>query len=220
MVAKNLISNQIAPLDPLDTSEQALTMMHIYHVKHLPIVDDNDNVLTVVSEDDLSQNGMENTLENFSNSSKHYWVYESDHLFDVLAKVAEKKYTTIPVLNKEEKFVGIIEQESLLQYYADSFSFKEPGSIVVLEMKDSAYSLAEIARLIEGEKATILSSFLTKVYGTEKSLVTIKINKKDISKIVPTLERYEYTVKSSFTTEEYMDNFKERYDGLMNYLNV
>lgn len=220
MIAKNLISSQIAPLDPKDSSEQALTMMHVYHVKHLPIVDDDDNILAVVSEDDLSRHGMTNLLSTYQPASEHYYVHDNDHLFDVLAKVAEKKYTSIPVVDERNKFIGIIEQETLLQYYADSFSFKEPGSILVLEMKDTDYSLAEIARLVEGENASILSSFLTKVNGTDKSLVTLKVNRKDISTISATLERFDYMVKSSFSEEDYVGNLKERYDALMNYLNV
>lgn len=220
MIAKDLISTQIAPLDPNDTSEQALTMMHIYHVKHLPVVSKEDEILAIVSEDDLSQHGMDNKLISYESNDRYHYINENDHLFDVLAKVAERKYTTIPVVNEQEKFIGIIEQETLLQYYADSFSFKEPGSIIVLEIKDSDYLLSEIARLIESENGVILSSFLSKNYGADKSLLTLKLNKKDITAIVATLERFEFIVKASFAEEDYVGNLKERYDSLMKYLDV
>ena len=46
------------------------------------------------------------------------------------------------------------------------------------------------------------------------------INKKDLQRIIASLERYDYIIKGSFTEEEYIDELKERYDSLMNYLNV
>jgi len=219
MIAKDLISSQLLPLQASDTGEQAMTMMSIYHVKHLPLVDDHNKVAQVLSEEDILKYGMENELDEIS-SGLEITVQEKDHLFDVLAKIAEHNLTSVPVVDDEDQFVGIISQEELLQHYANGFSFKEPGSIIVLEMKENNYSLAEISRLVEGEHASILSSQLTKVEKTDLSLVTLKVNKKDISKIVATLERFDYLVKASFTEDDYPDILKDRYDSLMNYLNV
>lgn len=219
MIAKELISSQISPLHPEDSGEQALTMMNIYHVKHLPLVDDNEEYLCLLSEEDLTQFALDKSLTEITRTNQTF-VNESDHLFDVLAKIAEYNLTAIPVLDGDKKFAGIISNEELLQYYANSFSFKEPGSIIVLEMNDSNYSLAEISRLIEGEHATILSSLLTKADGDSRSLVTMKINKQDISKIIATLERFDYVVKASFTEDDYSDIMQDRYDALMNFLNV
>lgn len=220
MIAKDLMTNQLAPLHPEDNGEQAMTMMHIYHVKHLPIVSDDEDVLGMVSEDDIAILGMDKKISSLDGNKRFQFVQENDHLFEVLAKIAEEKYTTVAVVDQNNKYIGMIEQEALLQYYADSFSFKEPGSIIVLEMEDHQYSLAEIARLVEGEKGVILSSFLSKIKGAEKSLVTLKVNRKDISGIMATLERFDYKVKSSFSEDEYMGNLKERYDSLMKYLDV
>lgn len=219
MIAKELISSQISPLHPDDTGEQALTMMNIYHVKHLPLVNEDEEYLCLLSEDEITHSALDKSLREIEKKNQTF-VNESDHLFDVLAKIAEYNLTAIPVLDENKNFSGIISNEELLQHYANSFSFKEPGSIIVLEMSDSSYSLAEISRLIEGEHAKILSSQLTKADGENRSLVTLKINKQEISKIIATLERFDYLIKASFSEEDYSDIMQDRYDALMNFLNV
>jgi acetoin utilization protein AcuB len=42
----------------------------------------------------------------------------------------------------------------------------------------------------------------------------------DISAIVATFMRYEYEVKATFNHIDDNDNSKDRYDSLMNYLNL
>jgi predicted transcriptional regulator len=195
-------------------------MMNIYQLKHLPIVDQDEIVIGVVSEDDLIQYGLDNIIGGIEAFKENLTVKENDHLFDVLALVAQNNLSSVPVVDDENKFVGIISQHDLLQYYADNFSYKEHGSIVVIQLKDSAYSLAEISRLVEGENCLILSSSLSKIQDTDYSLVTIKLNRSDISAVIATLERFDYHIKASFTDGDYNENLKERYDALMNYLNV
>ena len=50
--------------------------------------------------------------------------------------------------------------------------------------------------------------------------VTLKINKHNVQSIIATLNRFDYEVKATFNEEEYVDGLKERYDGLLMYLNV
>jgi predicted transcriptional regulator len=50
--------------------------------------------------------------------------------------------------------------------------------------------------------------------------VTLKVNKLDISAIIATFLRYEYDIKATFNHSDDNDNSKDRYDSLMNYLNL
>ena len=145
---------------------------------------------------------------------------KNDHVFEILGRLAQNKMTTVPVVDEDEKFVGIVTQEDLVKYYANSFSFKEPGSIVVIETSRREYSLSEVCRVIEYENASILSTFITAIENTEVLLLTIKINQQEISTIITALERYGHNIKACFTEDEFEDNLKDRYDQLMNYLNV
>jgi CBS domain-containing protein len=219
MIAKELISDMIMPLYPDDTVDQVLSMMSIYHVKHMAVVS-NGILLGILSEEDATNVHPNTPLRDVKLSNTYAYVKASDHIFDVLSNMAENRTSIIPVVDDEEKFIGIITQEDLISYYANSFSFTEPGSIIVIETTRRGYSLSEIARIVEMENTAILASFLSVVDNSELVYLTLKLNKSEISSIIATLDRYEYKVSASFTEEENSDDLKDRYDQLMNYLNV
>lgn len=219
MIAEKLISNTISPLFLSDSGEEAITMMNIFHVKHLPIVEDN-KVLTLISEEFLSQQDLEDTLDSYNLIPTGIFSRNNDHLFDIMSKMAEFKLTVIPVLNQEDEYIGLITQEELLQFYGNSFSFKEPGSIIVLQTTKREYSLAQISSIVEAENGAILSSFLTNEDNSESVMITLKVNKHEIQRITEALKRYEYNIMATYTEDEYLDSLQERYDLLMSYLNV
>jgi CBS domain-containing protein len=219
MIASELISQLITPLRTSDSGEDAITMMHVYHVKHMPIVN-NETLLGTISEEDILSYELEEPIGSYGLSLIKPYVNQQDHLFEVMGKMAEFELTAIPVVDDDKKYMGMITQEELIQFYAKSFSFSEPGSILVLEIQKQDYSLAEIARIIESENVIVLSSFISSSPDSATVFLTLKINQQDITNTVATLKRYEYTVKASFSEDAYFDDLQDRYDALMHYLNV
>lgn len=219
MIASELISEIVGPLTEDDTGEEALTMMHVYHVKHLPIVN-GDTYIAMISEEAILNNDVEKKISTYDLNKTDTYAKMNEHLFDVMSSMARSRLTTIPVIDEDEVYQGMILQEDLIQFYASSFSFSEPGSIVVLETVKSNYSLAQIAHIMESEGITVLSSFITTVPDSAAIYVTLKLNKREVNNIIATLERYEYAVKASFVDEEKTEGLKDRYDSLMRYLNV
>ena len=219
MIAKDLISNDVLPLVSTDNVTQALSMMSVYHIKHLPVVKDNI-LLGILSEEDATTVDPETEIRDIKISSSYIYVAAEDHIFEVLSRMAENKMTIVPVVDHQERFLGIVSQEDLIKFFSNTFSFKEPGSIIVIETTRKGYSLSAIARVIEMENAAIIASFITSLHESEATLLTIKVNSQDINDILAALERYDYKIKASFTEEEYMDDLKDRYDQLMKYLDV
>jgi len=219
VIAKEIISNDILALRPDDNCAQAMTMMSIYHVSNLPVVEE-DTLLGLVSEDQVTSTNPDNKISDFHLSQSYIFVSEDEHIFEILGKLAANKISVIPVLNKEEKYLGLITQEDLIKYYADTFSFKEPGSIVVIKISKGEYSLSEVSRVIEMEGATVLASFVTSLPDNSSMLLTLKLNQLEISTILSALERYEYDIHATFAEDEYESDLKSRYDLLMTYLNV
>ena len=219
MTAKELISHTILPLRTSDTGDFALSIMNEFYVKHLPIVND-DQLLGLISEEDVFEHDVEEAVGSYNLSMNRPYVKAGDHLFDVMRVMSEFNLTVVPVVAEEDQYVGLITQEDLIQFYASSFSFAERGSIVVLEMAKSEYSLSTLSQIVESENGVVLSTFITSDADSPRVLVTLKINKQDITTILAAFRRYEYQINATFTETDYYDTLKERYDMLMSYLNV
>jgi len=219
VIAAQIITKDILPLKKSDNCAQAMTMMSVYHVSDLPVVE-GDKLLGLVSEDDVTTVDPNKEISEFRLSQNFIYVSEDEHIFEVLGQLAENKISVIPVLSKEEKYLGLITQEHLIKFYANTYSFKEPGSIIVIKVNKREYSLSELTRVIEMEGPSILASFITSLPDSTNLLVTIKINQQEISKVISALERYEYDIHAMFTENEYKSDLKSRYDLLMTYLNV
>jgi acetoin utilization protein AcuB len=96
-----------------------------------------------------------------------------------------------------------------------------PGAILVLSMKYVDYSLSEISRLIEENHAKILSSIIKEdPLDPGKIRLTLKINQVDMSRIVATLERFNYKVIGRYQETKPVENERERIDMLLRYLDI
>lgn len=220
MIANLLISTNINSIMSDDSGETAMVIMGLYHVRHLPIVE-NGQLIGIISEDDIYSHDTNLAISNYISANSIISVSPNDHLFEVMATLSDNKLTLVPVIDKEGQYLGVISQDDLIHFYANSFSFSEPGSIILLEVPKVDYSLEEISRLVESENAAILSSFLSEVpISPNLLLVTIKLNKMDIGDIISSFERHDYIVKKYFSESEFIDELKDNYNNLMNYLDL
>lgn len=219
MRAVTLITDEIPPLMHSDSGEKALNWMEEFKVSHLPVLK-NGNFVGVISESDLlDQGNPEWTLDKLFQHLPQPYAFEGDHIYQVLAKMAEFKLSLIPILDRDEKYLGCTSVHHLLTLIANTGSIKENGGILVLEMARIDYSMAEIAQIVEGNDAKILSSYIMSSPDSTNIEVTLKINTIELDRIIRSFERYEYIIKASFQKSQYAEDLKFRYDALMNYLN-
>lgn len=220
MIAAQLISNLIPPLKTSDTGEQAISWMQEFNVTHLPIVN-NEQFLGLISEDDiLDFSDLFAPIGSHPLSLFRPFVRENMHIYEVIKIACELQLTIIPVIDAQENYCGIITMQSIVQYFGTLSGVRENGGIVVLEMNKTDYSLAEIARIVESNDALILSNYLSSKSDSTLIEVTLKLNVSDLKHVIATFERFEYTVIASYQETEYTDQLKERFDSLMNYLNI
>lgn len=221
MYASTLISYSVPPLKLTDTGVKALLWMNDFHVRHLPVVEDG-KLLGILSEDEvLNFIDPDKTIQESTSILLEKYVPANKHLYDIMRLVVNYNLTVIPVLDEQEEYLGLITIEDLIRKLADTGSITHPGGVLVLSMAPRDYSLSEIARLIESENTTILSSFISSPYDNNNQLeLTLKLNKEDLKHVIATLERFGYEVKSSFCESEIIDTLQDRYEGLMRYLDV
>ena len=76
MIASKLISSLVMPLKTSDSGEEALTLMNINHVKHLPIVNDTQ-LLGLISEGDVLSHDLNEPIGGYQLSLVRPYSYES-----------------------------------------------------------------------------------------------------------------------------------------------
>lgn len=109
----------------------------------------------------------------------------------------------------------------MLHYFAEITALTNPGSIIVLELNHNDYSLTQVAQIVEGNDAKILGCFITSHPNSTKIELTLKLNVTDVTSIIQTFNRYNYTVLGSFMKhDDEEDLLEDRYNLLMKYLNT
>ena len=221
MLAKDLISDVIPALRTSDSGQKALHWMDIFRISHLPIVN-NVDFLGLISDKDIYDNNMaEEPIGNHNLSLFSPFVTNEQHIYEVIEVASQLQLSVVPVLDHDNKYMGVITLTDLLHYFADVSALKQPGGIIVLEMNGNDYSLSEIAQIVEGNDAKILSVYLTSPANSTRLEVTLKINRKELTSIVQTFFRYNYSIKASFMDENDLNSlFENRYDSFMKYLNI
>ncbi len=220
MIAKKLINDTIPPLKLTDDGEKALAWIAEFHVHHLPVVD-GQQYLGMISEYTIyDTNETSQTLSSYDFSETPPKVYEYDHIYEVMKVMKANRLSVMPVLDDEQHYVGLITLDTITDYLSQAQGMEDPGGILILEMSANDYVLSEIARLVESHNAKILSMYVTTHQGSSSIDVTIKINKTDLTSILPTFERFQYTVKAYYQEEDYLEDVQERFDEFMNYLNI
>jgi acetoin utilization protein AcuB len=219
MLNKDLISTSIPSLKLNDSVFQAMELMAEYYVKQLPVVMD-DKYVGLVFEDDLLNLDDSTELETLSTHFSRVAVNGNMHFVDAVQTANDYHLTLVPVVDKDSEFLGVILIADLLRYLGKMSGASEPGGLIVLEMDQRNFSFAEISKLIETNDAHITQLNTSWENGSESFIVTIKINKFEISDIVATFQRYEYQVKYYFGEELYENELKDNYDHLMNYLSI
>ena len=220
MTASTLIAHDIPALLPEHTGRDAFHLLSDYHVKHLPVVLDG-KLVGILSEEDVFNHKLSDPISAYDFSLlRRVAVLEDEHVFEVIRLMGDQRLTVIPVIDPDGNYLGLITQNDLLRYFAQTASFTEHGAVLVLLMPRRDYSLATIARIIEEENVRILSAFVTNASDPENVELTLKLDRNDLSRAIASLERHDYEVKETFGEVERNDLIRERYDALMHYLNL
>jgi CBS-domain-containing membrane protein len=220
MLARDLISMDIPPLTIHDDGKRALEWMDEFKVSHLPVIDKTHYVGLVSDTEIIDLVASTEHLGKLRKTLGKPFIFEYQHAYEALKLYTMLKITLIPVLDEKERYMGVITQQQLLNYFAEMTDAVDPGSLIVLELHEKDYSLSQIAQIAESNGARVLSLFLTPHHDSTELDVTLKINLQDASAVLQTLERYGYIVRASFTQGNSKKDLKDRYDSLMHYLNI
>ena len=219
MRVQTIITPSISALRPSDTVEHALGLLMEYSIRHLPVVDEDERLVGVVSEDQLMEAASsEDRIERFIRPSP-VSVHVDEHLFDAARIMVKHGLTTLPVTRGEGQYEGLIKRYDIFDRFAQMLATQRRGAILALEVDPRDYALAKLIHAIEQNDAKVRAVASEPVDEDSDTIrVTLKLNVTDTSRIRHVLEHHGYRIVASFGEED--EEILERAEEFMRFLEV
>ena len=222
MLASELIDPMLPSLKPTDRVGQALDWMQEHRVGQLVLTDQGE-YRGVLSEEllmDVADD--EQPLSNVMRLFEQTFVYQDQHLYEIIGLILQHRMDVVAVVAEGREFTGTISAGELLKQFAQELGVQEAGAILILNMNERDYSLTEISRLVESNNVKIISSYFSSAaYGMpDRSRLTLKLNRRDITPVISTFERFGYHIEAAFANAPVESIDQERLDSLLRFLNT
>ena len=219
MLASQLINSSFPSVNLLDKLAFALQLMDEYDVLHLPVLNE-EKFVGIISKDDLLDGNEKSLLATVESALQKVSVKNEEHFLTALKLISDNELSLLPVVNEQNELMGVILSKNLLHMLSRFVGNEDRGGVIVLETDKRNFSFGEISRLVETNDAYITQLNTYTEGDTGLVVITLKVNKIEISDIVATFQRYEYSVRYFFGEEVYANELKENYNHLISYLNM
>jgi acetoin utilization protein AcuB len=195
--------------------------MESFRVSEIPIVRDKE-YLGLISDKNIFDFDLAKCCVGEKNLTLNTpYVLVNQHIFEVIQKMVELRLTVLPVLEMNMEYVGSILQNELALKFIELVSVKDPGAVIVIELDQYDYYLSQITQIIESNNAKILSLYTKNNESSKIMEVTLKVNVTDISAIIQTFVRFDYSIKAAYMDDSLLTNmYNERFGLFMKYINI
>lgn len=221
MIAKQLLTDFASVVDMNNTGSDVLYFMDEDKLSMLPVVNNGNYVGLITEAMVFNMKDPDKPLIKNKIPFQHIYVKENQHIYEVIKMMSTENVPLLPVLDDKDRYKGCINIQTLIKHMGSFTAVGNPGAIILLELNQNDYVLSQIAQIVESNDAKILSLYVTSDINSTKMEVTIKVSKMEIQSIIQAFNRYNYIIKATYTEDEEMYNdLRDRYDSLMNYLNI
>lgn len=195
MFAKELISDRVPSVKSTDRAGLALDWMGEFKLNQLPIVDHGSYKGLITENDILDATDLSDQIGDIKYSGwDSAYIHEEQHPYDAIEVMSNLKLEVLPVLDEEDRYLGVITLRDLIGFLGNLMALHEPGGIVVLRIPSNGYVLSEIGRIAESADAKVLSLYLSHDKSLNEYLLTLKLNIQDLSRVVAAFERFKYEI--------------------------
>ncbi|CRK84433.1 acetoin utilization AcuB family protein [Neobacillus massiliamazoniensis] len=167
MIIEEIMKTEIATLFPTNTIADAMELMEVKRIRHIPIVNAENHLVGLVTVAKIREatpsifhanEHLEDMKKTIDTIMEHDVI--TGHPLDFVEEVAglfyEHKISCMPIINNQ-KLVGIITETDLLRTMVELTGVNQPGSQIEIKVPNITGVLSDIAGVISKRKANILS---------------------------------------------------------------
>jgi len=223
---KSVIHKNIPVLKPNDTLKRAIALMREMRLDGLPVVD-KGKFIGVLLETDVDfhiqegKAGLEQRVDSFVFETP-VSIRVNQHAYEVMKHFDKGPYCFLPVIDDDEKFLGIIFKEDIVDELNEVFRVLDDGTVMEFEVPSEHFRMSEMIRIIEQNDARVLSiASRPSIDSPVAQIITTKMEAQEPFRLQQALEKMGYPVTySSANTFEFLDDMSYKAQALLRYLEI
>lgn len=200
MIIEEIMKSNVHTLARENTIEDAIKLMKEERIKHIPIVDDENHLVGIVTDRDVKEatpsifqcdvhkEVLDQPLESIMKTNL-VTGHPLDFVEDVAGIFYESQIGCLPII-KENKLVGIVTQTDLLHTLVELTGAHQPGSQIEIRVRNKPGALFRLFSDIQNCKVNILSVL---VYPDKKDefykIIALRIQTMNPLRLIEELER-------------------------------
>ena len=196
MYVSNRMTSNPVTITSKTSARKALDVMQSKRFSNIPVVDDGHLVGIIAKEDIINQyfcgekgcTLMEDTLVDEIMTRHFITVKKMDYIEKAISLLKEKDVNALPVLDTDDKLVGIITRSDIFEAFSDAMGTDNKGTRIYMVVPEFVGQLAKIANIVRHHGISIeaLSVFDSGIINTKQ--VIMKVNAKDVDHLVQDLK--------------------------------
>ena len=187
MFISKVMTRNVVTIDEDADISKAQKKMSKHLIRHLPVVDENDRLIGIVTDRDIrsvlpsSQFAREKCLEEYNYVSKSsikdimtrnpVTISPIDTIQDALILLHKKHFGALPVVVEQQKLIGIISVSDLLREFINVLGLEEPGTLLCITVENKIGQMKKIVDAISEEHISFGSILVSRYWEKGKRAV-------------------------------------------------
>lgn len=222
MLAKDLINTDFTPLQPSDTVSAALAKMDAWQTSAIPVIEPSTKkVIGHLQFEDIADINNENLALRDVEWQQPVYTFQTQHVFEVAREMLQHEVRILAITDQNETYLGIVEKKNVLEALSKMLNIATSGSVIMVQMQKSDFTLSKLIHLIETEGAKILGLTVERPEVDESAVqISIKLTHEDTSAVVSSLKRHGFNAATVNRKDLVQVDLTSRANELIRYLDL
>ncbi|MDH4204952.1 MAG: CBS domain-containing protein [Desulfobacteraceae bacterium] len=210
MFISKVMTRNVVTIDKDADISQAQEKMSKHLFRHLPVVDENNRLIGIVTDRDIrsvlpsSRLAQENSPEEWKRFSKckikdimtknPVTISPIDTIQDALILLHKKHFGALPVVVEQQKLVGIISVRDLLREFINVLGLEEPGTLLCIIVENKIGQMKKIVDAISEENISFGSVLVSRYWEKGKRAVFPYLLTQNIGPLKRKLKKMGFTL--------------------------
>ncbi len=187
MFVTESMNTDLVTIGPDATLDQARLLMAEKNIRHLPVIDESEKLLGIVSDRDMRSAQPSSLLgaEEYEATMAQVMGRRVEEIMtrdpltisvfytlqDTLLVMQKRKVGALPVVDEHGRLKGIMSTRDLLRAFVNIMGIGEPGSLLCILVKDQPGQMKKIVDIITEENVSLGSVLVARYWDKDKRAV-------------------------------------------------